>query len=1000
MHSGPKVRQAEEKHIASLTSFASTLHRRFHSNLAAPDLPQELQHHIDKFPLSQSPALASKADIFDRHATELWNFSTRILRDEPTSRDESRRKLLCLIRVFAVLLLDSAQTSGRAVKTLDNVIRVLRVALKAAKFCLEQGHLDACTKALERAAHWQDEFADQRQDLDSDVREIYDRLTAEYFVLRTAHAWKQSRLDLAEYFYSKSGLDSSHLSPETAEMLADVLFEIGKDLLQKQECEKAVIWLDRAYNVIGEQSIEELTNDASELRLAVLNYLIRAHLKHKRPDAREKASGLIDVLEMSQGDKTVVSLLRMDLLTSQENPDVVNYHEALDRMMRLVVLTEQNFRTVIHHIHRLMNWSPDLSLKTLDDLLYSRLFEHQNKAWIEKAIVTRIWITVESNDQDSIEALFEIFDNVHQNMGEPFSAPATHASQTILWKRIEGNCKQEQYAPAERVARLALHPIFAKSGEQNRAKIARKTIMCATARQDWAVAREIFFQMSGAGRKEPLTRFLMYKVALRDHDRAFAAECLDVVCSQSETDATILYACVMDAQVADDKQSTILALQRILEKYDYEPPPGVHLPALLRCTARMLVNELEPPNSSTDDVMGYLAKLFKGAAAQADKHKPGEGGKRNPVFPHEELEWFSRNSYNICIKHLASMHPAQLLSMLDSCIKFTSLLQTSGGSAGAASSSTPTDITLRLLIAHFIAGSSAVVLARSSDSTPDSINAYARVSQHSKAYRALLLAFTPNADLGGSSLSDLFSKRAQLLRHELEAALMSRNWDSLDALFTECSDHDAVQKTGAGGDQAWYAHHLATLADLALNAHAELCKQDSRNGDDASALPSTAHHRRRILDVLQRIINASWQVNGSSGSNKSQNDVAHLSRWLRCLFQLSLATPSLSSTSSSSPSSSSSSSPDTIALSCVHQATAIASSSSSPAAVAYPQTELEWLATSSFNRAVDFYCADDDARCRAWGEAAVRLAGAGRGADKGRLEEVLRRKLAELSLGA
>jgi hypothetical protein len=61
-----------------------------------------------------------------------------------------------------------------------------------------------------------------------------------------------------------------------------------------------------------------------------------------------------------------------------------------------------------------------------------------------------------------------------------------------------------------------------------------------------------------------------------------AAECLDVVCRSSAKDATLLYACVMEAQSIGDKRQAINALERVLDKYDYAAPAGIHLPALLR----------------------------------------------------------------------------------------------------------------------------------------------------------------------------------------------------------------------------------------------------------------------------------------------------------------------------------------------------------------------------------------------------------------------------------
>lgn len=38
----------------------------------------------------------------------------------------------------------------------------------------------------------------------------------------------------------------------------------------------------------------------------------------------------------------------------------------------------------------------------------------------------------------------------------------------------------------------------------------------------------------------------------------------------------------MEAQKAGDKRQTTIALERVLDKYNYNAPPGINLPALLR----------------------------------------------------------------------------------------------------------------------------------------------------------------------------------------------------------------------------------------------------------------------------------------------------------------------------------------------------------------------------------------------------------------------------------
>ncbi|KAI8934579.1 hypothetical protein NX059_008277 [Plenodomus lindquistii] len=104
--------------------------------------------------------------------------------------------------------------------------------------------------------------------------------------------------------------------------------------------------------------------------------------------------------------------------------------------------------------------------------------------------------------------------------------------------------------------------------------------------------------MPETGKDEPVTRYLMYKVGVQSGDTelgqslerfdtvqklmTIAAQCLAHVCQSSAKDATLLYACVMEAQSAGDKRQAITALERVLEKYDYSAPAGIHLPALLR----------------------------------------------------------------------------------------------------------------------------------------------------------------------------------------------------------------------------------------------------------------------------------------------------------------------------------------------------------------------------------------------------------------------------------
>ena len=143
-----------------------------------------------------------------------------------------------------------------------------------------------------------------------------------------------------------------------------------------------------------------------------------------------------------------------------------------------------------------------------------------------------------------------------------------------------------------------------------------------------------------------------------------------------------------------------------------------------------------------------------------------------------------------------------------------------------------------------------------------------------------------------------------------------------------------------------------------------------------------------MIATLQQIINATWQ--------HDSNNIDKLARLTRCLFTLALT-----------------SNVDT-AEQLLGQAVNIAESSkqvriptkrsshyttntrtAEQQSMTYPPEELEWLTTTTFNRAIDFYCSSQDASCRRWAEKALLLSSLLE--DGGALHEVLQEKYQGLS---
>jgi hypothetical protein len=101
-----------------------------------------------------------------------------------------------------------------------------------------------------------------------------------------------------------------------------------------------------------------------------------------------------------------------------------------------------------------------------------------------------------------------------------------------------------------------------------------------------------------------------------------------------------------------------------------------------------------------------------------------------------------------------------------------------------------------------------------------------------------------------------------------------------------------------------------------------------------------------MIIALEKIIDQSQRM--------SAHSITSISRWIRCIFQLALI---------DEPS---------IAEQVLTRVVSI-SKDFHDQADRYPAEELEWIATTAFNRAIDFYCANDDQACKDWVEKALAV---------------------------
>lgn len=172
-----------------LTAFASSLTKRITCD-RDPTLVDDLQTHIRGLPLQASSVVNAKQDELDALGTELWNQATRMSRNESGTDGKPRNATpfedrgIPLLRAFSFFLLDTAGGQGTKGRRRKSCVRLIKVALKAARVCIDGNELQIATKVLERAAEYQDLLSKGTEGEPREEAELVECLRAQYFAMR------------------------------------------------------------------------------------------------------------------------------------------------------------------------------------------------------------------------------------------------------------------------------------------------------------------------------------------------------------------------------------------------------------------------------------------------------------------------------------------------------------------------------------------------------------------------------------------------------------------------------------------------------------------------------------------------------------------------------------------------------------------------------------------------------------------------------------------------
>ncbi|KAK4555551.1 sporulation-specific protein 22 [Recurvomyces mirabilis] len=908
----------------------------------------ELEEIVQRYlPITAAVPTHDQSKALDHLGSNILNSAINLTQSQadssaPRTQDQDHIRLATLLRILGFSLIDAAhQVSLGDYHAQEKFVRIFKIALQTCRTCLDSDETELAMNVLQRCSDYAtivgpNAAIGQTAGAVSLSLTIHARtlrhFVIEYYVLRVLHALKTDQTDSTFYFYTQIDMKELEKSADLTDKAAEVLYSVAKARQAREAWKETTMWCKCALAVFKRLGTNNQSQYGSELELAIAGTAVEACLANGSPDSFVQAHRLVDHLTDTNGTcyRLEPDVLRYNILTAARHPDNTKIESVVFRMINNTQLTDQTFKMIMKILKKLQDFHMASALAMNHILIISRLLPDcranpvggftQDR--LDKGVATFLSAATKRAREPEMAIATRIktvFDEVYEGFAPGISPSAARGAQTTLWKSAMGLFKRSAAVAGdtsvEAWLKLLQHPLLGECGSSQKGKIGRKILLARFHRKDYVGARAAFYDMPEDNQNEVESRSLVFQLAVIDSDQALAEESLRVIAKYAKDDSQPLYACVLTAQQHGTPYMAIKALKTLID----QQPPGLHLPSLLRCTVRLLMGELDSEDEHKDKsrTAVELVVMFERAAKNTAALRTSDDKKWL-----DELQWWSKNAFNVAMRYSKDMIPKMLVRLLATCVCFLDCL----------SPDHQAGVRRRRLICYFTSALGFVTIAKASKEGSDQrrqcyMQARSQADQFSKHYedwQGTTGVTLPTKDR--EKESEKMAVRAfEIKRLDLECALHLQLWSTLDAAVTNLLNY-----TGAG---RW-----ENLTDLMFMIHEHA--DATTDIDEAS--------KCRIRDLLSRSINETW---------KRDKDINKMALWLRQSFSLHLEDGD-----------------EGFALNIVQQAASIAAKGYEGKTAAYPAEELFWLASTVFNKAVDIVAHGGVKEARGWMEGSLELA--------------------------
>ncbi|KAL2833000.1 meiosis protein SPO22/ZIP4 like-domain-containing protein [Aspergillus cavernicola] len=755
-----------------------------------------------------------------------------------------------------------------------------------------------------------------------------DSFTTEYYMLRIYLAWSQERPDIADHLFSKI---PEIKTKEQQRVVLDICYAIGNLALSSIKYESATMWLDRALTVCEScphGEGQEPDRGLKDKKLLILHVFARANLHLATAASEGQLGRALDLLKAEYGDSFPVVLIQLEVL-SKKGAVGEEYLETIKFAIQVMNDDEASVKTVYHYVMKLGSSSQEPFVDTCGQLL---------DKLVSSTIGTKeLWM----------ERIFV----------------------SIIWTLTntpsgKDHCPTLAEAAAHKMTGYGLSEL--SEGATNGSLILIwKYIDTMLAKESISVAKQWcrFVLKQTVFKKTPDTEAKFFRKLilcfLEKSDASASPMIFDEVPKSCKTCPLTLYLMFRLTLLADDTSLATANLQSLcmagadatyiwsciadalqLGKTDITLRSLQGLIAVSDDNGfeRMQILQLlqyvicvvceESITASAGYRLEYVVSLFDSGLEAA--------GRELKLFTPSNFHWFSCKSYSIAFKLRKSSSSQTVIKLLEISMKFTELYQKEPREDPDAR------LSEHSLRCTFLQTTIILTEARREKSSTKKATHYKKAHEVINQFQTHIQSL----DLDPTQQNWLDKYRI-ILSFDFEATLFLRQWSTLSTI---------IEKSKPIVD--------AKLSSVFLDCLLR------------SGAPSS------YLSQFVKQIIRTFHTSPSPSLASSNFSSLTLPRHLHCLFSLATQAEEY-----------------ILAESVLDQALLLAqpntkhqTQSQSKSENQYQKEELQWLATLSFNRAVEYFLMSADEDCRRWAGKAIALADLVGGDDRGDLGRLLRGK--------